>query len=104
MPTSTTRAVAPKPTKTIENITRAPITAPHCLLVQLTIFPPLSLRCSSLHRDLNVLYGYLLLLEHPPDVLLSAGRELGEIMPPWDQDIERHVVAAILRSQVAGGG
>src|SRR5215218_1589104 len=76
MPKSTTTRVCSKPIKNIENRTSAPITAPHCLLVQVAI-TFLSLKSGSSYRDFDVLYGHPLIPEHPPDVLPGARRELG---------------------------
>src|SRR5215210_5694569 len=67
-------------------------------------FPPLFLRCSSLHRDFDVSYRHSLLFEHPPDVVPRAGRELGEVLRSRYPDVARYIVAALFGGQVACGG
>src|SRR5918998_1720413 len=67
-------------------------------------FPPLSLRCSSLHRDFDVFYGHVLLLEYPLDVVFGSGRELGVVLGTRNPDVAVHLVPVLLGCQGATGG
>src|SRR5918994_7496466 len=103
MPKSTTTRVCSKPIKNIENRTSAPITAPHCLLVQVAI-TFLSLKSGSSYRDFDVLYGHPLIPEHPPDVLPGARRELGVVVGRRDLYPREHDVGVVVGGERRGGG
>src|SRR5919107_6112921 len=103
MPKSTTTRVCSKPIKNIENRTSAPITAPHCLLVQVAI-TFLSLKSGSSYRDFDVLYGHPLIPEHPPDVLPGACRQLGVVVGRRDLYPREHNVGVFVGGERRGGG
>src|SRR5215203_2059510 len=103
MPKSTTTRVCSKPIKNIENRTSAPITAPHCLLVQVAI-TFLSLKSGSSYRDFDVLYGHPLIPEHPPDVLPGARRELGVIVGRRNLYPREHDVGGVVGGERDGRG
>src|SRR3712207_1760232 len=75
----TTRAASPMPIRATRKTTSPAIRAPHCLLVQVAIYPSFLELSGSLGRDFDVLDGDALFLEHPPDVLPGARRQLGEV-------------------------
>src|SRR5919112_3523544 len=103
MPKSTTTRVCSKPIKNIENRTSAPITAPHCLLVQVAI-TFLSLKSGSSYRDFDVLYGHPLIPEHPPDVPPGARRELGVVVGRRDLYPREHDVGVAVGGERSRGG
>src|SRR5215211_5786340 len=103
MPKSTTTRVSSNPIKNIENSTSAPITAPHCLLVQVAI-AFLSLKSGSSYRDFDVLQGHPLIPEHPPDVLPGARREFGVVVGRRDLYTREHGVGVLVGGQRRGGG
>src|SRR5215210_1934065 len=103
MPKSITTRVCSKPIKNIENRTSAPITAPHCLLVQVAI-TFLSLKSGSSYRDFDVLYGHPLIPEYPPDVFPGARRELGVVVGGRDLYPREHDVGIVVGGERSGGG
>src|SRR5215211_730866 len=64
----------------------------------------LSLRSGSLYRDFDVFDGHTLLLEHPPDVLPGARRELGVVARGRDPYAARDQVGTIFGGQRGGEG
>src|ERR671917_948137 len=95
----TTRAASPTPIRAIRKTTSPAIRAPHCLLVQVAIYPSFLELSGSLGRDFDVLDGYALFLEHPPDVLPGARRQLGEVARRRHPYAGRDEVVPILGGQ-----
>src|SRR3712207_1456108 len=100
----TTSAASPGPIRAMRKTTSPAIRAPQCLLVQVAIsLTSLSLRSASLHRDLDVLEGNALVLEHPPDVLPRARGHLGVVARRRGLYPTRDLVGPLVRGQRGRG-
>src|SRR5918998_263218 len=95
MPKSTTTSVCSNPIRNIENSNSAPITAPHCLLVQVAI-AFLSLMSGSSYRDFDVLYGHALIPQNSPDVFSGARCDLGVVAGRGDLYPREHDVGVVI--------